>query len=99
MVCPCLQPWWVLPQVLLGLALALSDLPCYAGVWKHGVHALMAPVGAVDCLAWNLRALTQDPALAARLGRAAQETARQFTLERFVRGMSAALVGAAQATL
>jgi glycosyltransferase involved in cell wall biosynthesis len=76
----------------LGLPLALSDLPCYAGIWQHGVNALLSPVGAVDCLSWNLVALTQDAALAARLGQAAQATAARFGTERFLRQMSDALV-------
>lgn len=80
----------------MGLPLALSDLPCYHGVWRHGVHALLAPVGAVDCIAWNLRALTQDPALAARLAHAAQQVAERYTLERFVQGMVTALTQALQ---
>jgi glycosyltransferase involved in cell wall biosynthesis len=80
----------------MGLPLALSDLPCYEGIWQHGVNALLAPVGAVDCLSWNLKALTQDPQLAARLGQAAQKTAGRFTLDRFLRNMSDALVQAIQ---
>lgn len=76
------------------LPLALSDLPCYRGLWVHGVNALLSPVGAVDCLSWNLKALLQDTALAARLGEAARQTALQFTQERFLRGMSDVLVRA-----
>jgi glycosyltransferase involved in cell wall biosynthesis len=80
----------------LGLPLALSDLPCYQGLWQHGVNALLAPVGAVDCIAWNLQALTQDAGLALRLGRAAQNTAERFTFERFMNGMTNALSEAIQ---
>lgn len=80
----------------LGLPLALSDLPCYAGIWEHGVNALLAPVGAVDVLSWNLLALTRDPVLAQRLGQAAQKTAARFTQERFLRAMSDVLVQAIQ---
>ena len=80
----------------MGLPLALSDLPCYQGVWRHGENALMAPVGAIDCLSWNLKALTQDRQLAARLGRAAMQTAARYTQERFLRGMSDALLAAIQ---
>lgn len=80
----------------LGLPLALSDLPCYQGIWQHGVNALLAPVGAVEVLCWNLLALTRDPALAQRLGQAAQKTSERFTQERFLRAMSDVLIQAAQ---
>lgn len=80
----------------MGLPLALSDLPCYQGVWQHGVNALLAPVGAVDCIAWNLTALCQDAALAGRLSHAAQQVAERFTHERFVAGMVDALTQAVQ---
>jgi len=83
-----------LEAAFMGLPLALSDLPCYQGIWKHGVNALLAPVGAIDCLTWNLRALTQDQHLAARLGRAAMQTAAQYTLEENLRGMTDALLQA-----
>jgi hypothetical protein len=51
-------------------------------------------VGAVDVLAWNLRALTQDAALADRLARAGYATAQRFTQKRFLRGMSSVLTDA-----
>jgi glycosyltransferase involved in cell wall biosynthesis len=80
----------------MGLPLALSDLPCYKGVWQHGVNALLAPVGSVDCISWNLMALTHDPDLARRLGQAAQRTAERFTMERFLNAMFNALTQAIQ---
>lgn len=76
----------------LGLPLALSDLPCYQGIWQHGVNALLAPVGAIDCLAWNLKALVDDQALAQRIAQAGRQTAARFTHERFLRAMSDALI-------
>lgn len=72
---------------LMGLPLALTDLPCYEGIWKHGVNALLAPVGAIDCQAWNLKALTGDHQLANRLASAARHTATRFSNDRFLRGM------------
>ena len=75
----------------MGLPLALSDLPCYHGIWKHGENALLAPIGAIDCLSWNLKALTQDNDLATRLGQAAKQTAAQFTLEKNLNGITNAL--------
>jgi glycosyltransferase involved in cell wall biosynthesis len=86
----------VVEAALAGVPLALSDLPCYEGIWKHGVNALLAPVGAVDCIAWNLRALLEDAQLAARLAQAARQTAAYFSMDRFLRGMSDALVQAIQ---
>jgi glycosyltransferase involved in cell wall biosynthesis len=83
-----------LEAACLGLPVALSDLPCYAGIWKHGVNALLSPVGAVDVLAWNLKALMRDTGLADRLARAGYATAQRFTQERFLRGMSSVLVDA-----
>lgn len=58
--------------------LALTDLPCHAGIWRHGINALLAPVGGVDVLAWNLRALLSDAPLATRLAAAAHATARRL---------------------
>ena len=78
----------------LGLPLALSDLPCYQGIWRHGHNALLSPVGAVDCLTWNLAALIQDQELAKRIGQAAQRTAARYTLDRFERGISDVLLQA-----
>jgi glycosyltransferase involved in cell wall biosynthesis len=80
----------------LRLPLALTDLPCYEGIWQHGINALLSPVGAIDCLSWNLKALTSDPALADRLGQAAQRTAARFTMDRFLKSMSNVLIEAIQ---
>ena len=80
----------------MGLPLALSDLPCYEGIWKHGMNALLAPVGAIDCISWNLKALTQDRNLASRLAHAAMQTSARFTLDRFLNAMSDALSQAIQ---
>jgi glycosyltransferase involved in cell wall biosynthesis len=79
-----------------GLPLALSDLPCHQGIWRHGENALLSPVGAVDCLSWNLRALSQDQPLADRLSRAARATARRFGMEQFLQSMTHTIVQAAQ---
>lgn len=62
-----------------GLPLALSDLPVHAGLWRHGENALMAPVGGVDLLAWNLSILLDDHRLASRLGAAAHRTSALFS--------------------
>lgn len=80
----------------LGLPLAITDLPCYRGMWQHGINALLAPVGAVDCLSWNLRALLNDAPLAARIAAAGQATAMRYTEERFQRAITEAMVQAVQ---
>lgn len=83
-----------LEAAAFGLPLALSDLPCYEGIWRHGVNALLAPVGAVDCIAWNLTALCRDEKLAQRIALEGQKTAARFTREKFLRSMSEVLVQA-----
>jgi glycosyltransferase involved in cell wall biosynthesis len=76
---------------LLGLPVALTDLPCYAGIWRHGHNALLAPVGDVPLLGWHLKALTNDTALAHRLGQAAHATALHFSWADFLARFDAAV--------
>lgn len=64
-----------------GRPLVLTDLPCYQGIWQHGVNALLSPVGDVAALARHLRAVLTDAALAARLGAAARLTALRHRQE------------------
>lgn len=80
----------------LGLPLVLSDLPCYEGIWRHGVNALLSPVGAVDVMSWNLLALTRDPGLARRLAQAGQSVASRFSQDRMVQSMQDVLLQAAR---
>ena len=61
-----------------GVPVVLSDLDCYAGVWKHGVNALLHPVGEVELLAWYLRMLIASPTLGRRLASAALGVAAGF---------------------
>ncbi len=81
----------VLEAASLGLPLVVSDLPCYRGIWQHGVNTLMAPVDAIDCLSWNLSALTRDKLLASRPCKVAMLSSARFTEDRFIRGMNDAL--------
>jgi glycosyltransferase involved in cell wall biosynthesis len=60
------------------LPLILSDLPCYEGIWKHGVDCLMHQAGDVDLLTHFLRMLASDAALRQRFGRAAEATAKRW---------------------
>jgi glycosyltransferase involved in cell wall biosynthesis len=84
-------PRAILEAASAGLPLALTDLPCHAGIWEHGVNALMSPAGAHDLLHWNLRALAHDSALATRLSTAALAVANRFGKERFLRAMVSVL--------
>ncbi len=59
--------------------LVLTALPCYQGIWQHGVNALLSPVGDVQALARHLRMVLIDTALAVRLGAAARQTALRHT--------------------
>ena len=61
-----------------GLPLVLSDLPGHAGLWRHGVTALLHPPGDVELLAWSLKMLIETPPLRARLGQAARGVAGRF---------------------
>ena len=61
-----------------GLPLVLSDLPGHAGLWRHGLTALLHPPGDVELLAWSLRMLIESPRLRGRLGAAARTVADRF---------------------
>lgn len=60
------------------LPLILSDLPGHAGLWRHGLTALLHPPGDVELLAFSLKALIESPRLRARLGAAARTVADRF---------------------
>jgi glycosyltransferase involved in cell wall biosynthesis len=65
-----------------GVPVVLSDLEGYEGVWRHGVNALIHPVGDVELLAWYLRMLLESPPLRARFARAGRAVAARFVEER-----------------
>jgi glycosyltransferase involved in cell wall biosynthesis len=60
------------------LPLILSDLPCYEGIWKHGVDCLIYQPGDVDLLTHFLRMLASDAGLRQRFGTAAEPTAKRW---------------------
>jgi glycosyltransferase involved in cell wall biosynthesis len=66
----------------LGVPVVLADLECYEGVWRHGINALIHPVGDVELLAWYLRMLLESPALRARFARAVRAVPLRFTEQR-----------------
>lgn len=84
-------PRAILEAAAAGLPLALTDLPCHEGIWEHGINALLSPVGAVDLLHWNLRALATDAPLAQRLRTAATAVAQRHTMQAFIKNMVACL--------
>ncbi len=61
-----------------GVPVVLSELDCYAGVWKHSVNALLHSVGDVEMLAWYLRMLLESPGLRGRLTAQARAMATGF---------------------
>lgn len=78
---------------LRGKPVVLSDLPAHEGVWRHGQNCLTHPVGDVDLLAHMLRILATDPALRARLGKAAMQTAASFRNDLFNARLSMVITG------
>lgn len=67
-----------LEAAMFGVPVVLTDLDCYAGVWRHGVNALLHPVADVELLAWSLRMLIESPGLRARLAAAGRMVAERF---------------------
>jgi glycosyltransferase involved in cell wall biosynthesis len=62
-----------------GLPVVLSDLECHQDFWRHGVNALIHPVGDVQILAWCLNLLLESPSLRARLAGAGRAVTSRFT--------------------
>jgi glycosyltransferase involved in cell wall biosynthesis len=60
------------------LPLILTDLPCYEGIWKHGVDCLMYQTGDVELLTHFLRMLASDASMRQRLGKMAEATAKRY---------------------
>ncbi len=74
-----------------GVPVVLADLDCYDGVWRHGLNALIHPVGDVEMLAWYLRMLIESSSLRARLTAAGRVVARRFSEQRVTALFDAAL--------
>jgi glycosyltransferase involved in cell wall biosynthesis len=74
-----------------GVPVVLSDLECYEGVWRHGVNALIHPVGDVELLAWYLRMLIESPSLRLRLAVGGRAAAARFGAARSGAAFVAAL--------
>lgn len=65
-----------------GMPILLSDLDCYEGIWRHGINALLYPVGEVEMLAWSLRMLMESRRIRSRLGSAARAVPLRFSEQR-----------------
>jgi glycosyltransferase involved in cell wall biosynthesis len=65
-----------------GVPVVLADLECYDGVWRHGINALIHPVGDAEMLAWYLRMLIESPSLRSRLAAAGRAVALRFSVQR-----------------
>ena len=65
-----------------GIPVVLADLECYEGIWRHGINALIHPVGDVEMLAWYLRMLLTSPSLRERFTKAGRKVALRFSEQR-----------------
>jgi glycosyltransferase involved in cell wall biosynthesis len=78
---------------LWGLPVVLADLAPYREIgWKPGQNCLMHPVGDVKALGACLDALIDSPALRTRLARGANALARQYPTDRFLAGITTAVL-------
>jgi glycosyltransferase involved in cell wall biosynthesis len=68
---------------LMAKPLVLSDLPAYNDIFVHGRNCLKFPPGDVEMLAQSLATLAGSRGLRERLGHAARETARRYTVPAF----------------
>lgn len=75
----------VLEAAQAGCALVLSDLPSFRELWNGA--AVFTPARDPEAAATILRALLDSPEEAARLGTAAAERARTYTVEAMVAGV------------
>jgi glycosyltransferase involved in cell wall biosynthesis len=73
-------PVALLEAMSAGCAVVASAVPGIVDVVEDGVNGLLVTPGDPDALAAAMNRLLADPALAARLGRAAAETAAAYTV-------------------
>ncbi len=77
------QPIAPLEAAAFGVPCVLSDLPTYAGTWKHGENCLLGPVGDISILRWNLKALLEDTAVRNRIIAGAKSLPERFSIASF----------------
>ena len=85
------QPLAPLEAATLNVPCVLTDLPSYAGIWKHGENCLLGPVGDVTLLRWNLKTLLEDSAARKRVTAGAKAVVAQYPIETFFRRFDAEL--------
>jgi glycosyltransferase involved in cell wall biosynthesis len=97
---------FLLPSVFEGLPLALLEAAAarlavvatntcgMKDFIRHGQNGFVVEVGNAEALAAHASRLVEDPSLAARLGAAAQDTAREFTWRRSAEQFLAAATAA-----
>jgi glycosyltransferase involved in cell wall biosynthesis len=86
------SPLKLFEYLAAGRAIVASDLPALREVLQHEVNALLVPPDDPAALAAGLGRLVNDPALAARLARAAFDLAPQFSWARRAERLEALLI-------
>jgi glycosyltransferase involved in cell wall biosynthesis len=85
------SPLKLFEYLWFGRPIVASDLPAIREVLTDGETALLVPPGDAAALANAFERLASDPALAARIGRAARDLAPAFTWARRAERLEAAL--------
>jgi glycosyltransferase involved in cell wall biosynthesis len=83
------QPIAPLEAAALGVPCLLSDLPPYAGTWRHGINCLMHPVGHSSLLRRNLLAALEDETIRKPMIESAKTLATQFSMGSFLQRFTA----------
>src|SRR5207245_393402 len=83
------QPIAPLEAAALNVPCALSDLPPYKGIWRHGVNCLLSPVGDTALLSWNLNILLDDGEIRGQIVDHARALVDYFSMESFVHRFTA----------
>lgn len=69
----------------LGIPAVLSDLPSYAGMWRHRENCLLYPVGDINALSICLQSLLTNVEMSKRIAVNAQMLAEKFRSNEFFR--------------
>ncbi len=85
-------PFNVMEAQHLGLPVAASRVKGNTDLVAEGETGLLYPYGDAEACAACIRKLMEDPALRARLGRNARESAEQYALDRVLPGVLAAML-------
>jgi len=77
------QPIAPVEAASLGVPCLLSDLPPYAGTWKHEENCMLSPVGDVGQLQRNLTTLLENAEMRNRVIAGGLAVAEQYSMEAF----------------